>query len=199
VFEGLLPEPYNTQVLQLLFVAAYWHGLAKLRLHTDLTLDIMDNITTRLGDELRKFSSKTCTAYETRELQREADARVRRQTKSEGGKGSNEPSVKLPGQGSVRANTGQPTSTPANPTASRGTLLDHLPNQTESLPAPSTHTKSTPASLPVSAPKAPTGRSTRRRKTLNINTYKAHSLGDYTKHIRMYGTTDGYSTEPVRG
>lgn len=31
-------------------------------------------------------------------------------------------------------------------------------------------------------------------KTLNINTYKAHSLGDYAKTIRHLGTTDSYST-----
>lgn len=34
-------------------------------------------------------------------------------------------------------------------------------------------------------------------KTLNIDTYKHHSLGDYPRIIRLYGTTDSYSTEPV--
>ena len=34
-------------------------------------------------------------------------------------------------------------------------------------------------------------------KTLSIDTYKHHSLGDYPRIIRMYGTTDSYSTEPV--
>jgi hypothetical protein len=37
----------------------------------------------------------------------------------------------------------------------------------------------------------------RRKKTFNINTYKAHALGDYVATIRRYGTTDSYSTEPV--
>ena len=31
-------------------------------------------------------------------------------------------------------------------------------------------------------------------KKLNINTYKAHSLGDYARTIRRVGTTDSYST-----
>lgn len=38
---------------------------------------------------------------------------------------------------------------------------------------------------------------TRRAKAFNLDTYKYHSLGDYLEHIRHYGTTDSYSTEPV--
>ncbi|KAJ6619167.1 hypothetical protein B0H10DRAFT_1794003 [Mycena sp. CBHHK59/15] len=34
VFEGLLPEPHNNTVLNLLFTFAEWHVLAKLRMHT---------------------------------------------------------------------------------------------------------------------------------------------------------------------
>jgi hypothetical protein len=79
VFDGLLPEPYNTKILQLLFLAAHWHGLAKLRMHTDSTLDILDSITSSLGKHLREFRNETCSAFNTRELRREADARVRRQ------------------------------------------------------------------------------------------------------------------------
>jgi len=37
VFEGLLDEPYNTLLMQLLYRAAEWHALAKLRVHTDAT------------------------------------------------------------------------------------------------------------------------------------------------------------------
>ena len=37
----------------------------------------------------------------------------------------------------------------------------------------------------------------RKQKKFNLNTYKTHSLGDYVRTIRMYGTTDSYSTEPV--
>jgi hypothetical protein len=69
-------------VLQLLFVTAHWHGLAKLRMHTDVTLDIMDAATSDLGKKLRAFQQNTCAAFETRELRREANARIRRQTQS---------------------------------------------------------------------------------------------------------------------
>ena len=78
VFEGLLPEPHNTKVLRLLFTFGHWHALAKMRMHTDVTLDLLDKETTELGKMLRDFESTTCTAYETRELKRETAARNRR-------------------------------------------------------------------------------------------------------------------------
>jgi hypothetical protein len=40
-------------------------------------------------------------------------------------------------------------------------------------------------------------RTAQQPKTLNLNTYKFHALGDYTSTIRQYGTTDSYSTEAV--
>ena len=50
-------------------------------MHNDLTLDIMDAVTTSLGKKLRKFKDTTCSAFVTRELQREFNARVWRQAK----------------------------------------------------------------------------------------------------------------------
>jgi hypothetical protein len=41
------------------------------------------------------------------------------------------------------------------------------------------------------------GNSARQPKQLNLNTYKFHSLGDYPKMIRRFGTIDSYSTQPV--
>ena len=37
----------------------------------------------------------------------------------------------------------------------------------------------------------------RKPRSFNLNTYKIHALGDYVETIKMYGTTDSYSTEPV--
>lgn len=82
VFDGLLPEPHNTAVLQLLSVCAEWHGLAKLRMHTDHTLELFRQTTVTLGQKFRAFVKDTCSAFNTRELQREADARARRQAKN---------------------------------------------------------------------------------------------------------------------
>jgi hypothetical protein len=37
----------------------------------------------------------------------------------------------------------------------------------------------------------------RKTKTLNLNTYKWHALGDYARTIRLFGPTDIYSTQLV--
>jgi hypothetical protein len=82
VFDGLLDEPHNTCILKLLFDLAHWHGLAKLRMHTDTTLDILAEVTTSLGSRLRAFERSTCSAFPTRELEREWAVRQRHQKKS---------------------------------------------------------------------------------------------------------------------
>jgi hypothetical protein len=79
VFGGLFPEPYNKQILKLLFTLAHWHALAKLRQHTDLSLDLLEATTALLGKAFGEFEEKTCPAFETQELRREAEARQRRQ------------------------------------------------------------------------------------------------------------------------
>ena len=81
VFDGLLPEPHNTRVLKLLFDLSHWHALAKLRMHTDTTLDILSDVTESLGSSLREFEEKTCSLFETRELERERASRQRRREK----------------------------------------------------------------------------------------------------------------------
>jgi hypothetical protein len=135
VFNGLLPEPHNTRLVKLLFVMAHWHALAKLRMHTDTTLDILSQVTTSLGKSLRDFEEKTCAMFQTRELDRERAIRQRRQE--------------------------------------RNTAKDGVPQ-----------------------PAAPSN-NTRKPKCLNLKTYKYHALGDYVSTIRLYGTTDSYSTQSV--
>ena len=56
-----------------------WHGLAKLRMHTDHTLRLLELETIRLGRKLRHFQSVVCSHYETLETAREAAARARAQ------------------------------------------------------------------------------------------------------------------------
>ena len=36
-----------------------------------------------------------------------------------------------------------------------------------------------------------------RSKAFNLSTYKLHALGDYTRTIHLFGTTDSYSTQIV--
>ena len=52
-------------------------------MHSDLTLKILDNLTTQMGDAFRFFSDHVCGAYRTRELPREENARRRRQAKKD--------------------------------------------------------------------------------------------------------------------
>lgn len=82
VFKGLIPGPDGERITKLLFVMAHWHGLAKLRMHTDSTLAILKTTTTQLGEMLREFKDKTCPNFATKELAREAQARVRRSQKA---------------------------------------------------------------------------------------------------------------------
>lgn len=126
--------------MDLLFTLAHWHGLAKLRMHTDETLEVMDGVTSLLGELLREFQKTTCSSYNTRELAKETEARKRRQAKQQ---------ARNKGISGSFATAGDGTD------------------------------------------------DSRRPKTLNLQTYKLHSLGDYTATIRKYGTTDSYSTEPV--
>ena len=136
VFAGLLPEPHNEQVLKLLFMLAHWHGLAKLRMHTDDTLCILEDVTREVGNEIRRFVNETCPAFSTRELQREAECHIRLQARKE------------------------------------SSTIPHVQG-------------------------VPTGASSHRPKVLNLCTYKLHSLRDYAAQIRLYGTTNSYSTQPV--
>ncbi|PIL33172.1 hypothetical protein GSI_04622 [Ganoderma sinense ZZ0214-1] len=122
LLEGLLPEPHNTRLLKLLFTMAYWHGFGGLHMHTDATTEILDNLTTLLGQRLRHFKDTTCAVYATRELKREAEQRHRREDKAKLTQLSSSKTTAAPGDN-------------------------------------------------------------RRLKTLNLDTFKLHALGDYVASI----------------
>lgn len=64
-----------------MFELATWHGLAKLRLHTETTVQDLETSTERLGKLLRDFEKVVCTEYETYDLPTEEAARSRRQSR----------------------------------------------------------------------------------------------------------------------
>ncbi|PPQ84255.1 hypothetical protein CVT26_011861, partial [Gymnopilus dilepis] len=132
VFEGLLPEPYNSIVRILLYRTAEWHAFAKLRLHTDKTLKHLDEVTTDLGKLMRHFRDMSSANFATYELPRETEARNRRQQRA---------------KGKAKEGTGN--------------------------------------SAGVS----------RKPKSLNLATYKWHALADYVPAIRLFGGSDGISTQ----
>ena len=105
--------------------------------------------------------------YDTRELKREESARLRR---------------------TVSASNTAPKQVPGN-TASA--------TQPHESPAVSSSAESSSASVPETSVSKPKKAAGRLRKTLNLNTYKDHSIGDYVETIRRYGTVDSYSTESV--
>jgi len=77
--EGLFPEPHNTSVIELLFIFATWHALAKLHVHTDTSLRLLDTATTALGNALRYFVEVTCPEFDTFETSAEYTKRQRQQ------------------------------------------------------------------------------------------------------------------------
>jgi hypothetical protein len=117
--------------MKLLYRTAEWHAFAKLRLHTEKTLQHLETLTTELGQLMRKFRDATESGFVTFELPKETEARKRRQ---KSGKGKE---------------------------------------------------------------KADGSTSGRKPKILNLSTYKWHALGDYVRTIRLFGGTDGFSTQVV--
>jgi hypothetical protein len=86
-FDGLLPEPHNTTVLALLNTCASWHTMAKLCMHTDEMLKLLDDMMVRLGKQLCHFESHTCVAFKTQELKCEAECCQHQQLRNLAGNG----------------------------------------------------------------------------------------------------------------
>ena len=77
--EGLFKEPHNSSVIELLYIFATWHALAKLHIHTDTSLGLLDTATTALGNALRYFTRVTCPEFKTVETPAEYAKRQRQQ------------------------------------------------------------------------------------------------------------------------
>lgn len=213
MFEGLLPEEHNENLLTLLFHLGHWHALAKLRMHTEISLSIMDEVTIALGKSLRDFREKTCSAYDTKELQREAGTRRKRQTKAAAAQSGKNTCIAAHVSSDVPA-VDSACSNEVEGTCKSGEALATdvpLPNKEVEGIQPHSHGMEITPPTPLTAgqkrkrtTKSPTmdppslpDRLSRLKKPLNLNTYKNHSLGDYTDAIRKYGTTDSFSTESV--
>lgn len=67
--------------MDLLFSCAHWHALAKLRMHTDQTLALLDTATVSLSQQFQFFQDNICPNFNTREFQREANARSKSKAK----------------------------------------------------------------------------------------------------------------------
>ncbi|KAJ3543806.1 hypothetical protein NMY22_g3015 [Coprinellus aureogranulatus] len=79
-FDGLLPDPLNDLVLSLLYVNGRWHALAKLRMHTEATIILLEETTAQMGDLFRLFLKETAPIT-TVETTAEAEKRGRKNSK----------------------------------------------------------------------------------------------------------------------
>ncbi|KAJ3710014.1 hypothetical protein C8R42DRAFT_543853, partial [Lentinula raphanica] len=135
VFEGLIDDTAeNRRLMKLLYRAAEWHALAKLRMHTQQTLEYMEMRTREFGKIMRDFGTFCEKNYNTFETNREREARTRR-------------------------------------ASGKATKPD--------------------------APASSTATGSRRKKLLNLFTYKWHGMMDYVWFIKWMGPTDSYSTQLV--
>jgi hypothetical protein len=127
----LFPTDHDAVVQSLLYRFAQWHALAKLRLHSESTIDFLGETFKKLSQKLRKFRRFTCAAFNTLELPKEKAARQRKATKCSEAGGA--------------------------PPESSGAKI----------------------------------------KVFNLSTYKFHAMGDYATTIRLFGTTDSFTTQIV--
>jgi hypothetical protein len=164
-------------VLDLLFMLCTWHALAKLRLHTSSTLQIFKSITKVLGQQLRYWVKKTCAAFDTRELPKEASARHRRKAAAAAKSGkSGRKEVPIREKGGRGQGRGRGRGRGRGKSRTQGPFTQKTANQqAESSDAHDSKT----------------------RKVFNMCTYKLHALGHYIAAIARFGTTDSYSTQVV--
>ncbi|KAG2049202.1 hypothetical protein BDR06DRAFT_1012311 [Suillus hirtellus] len=80
VFEGLFPAEHDSAVQSLLYRFAQWHALVKLRIHSDSTVNFLEQTFKTLSWMLQKFRRDTCATFKTMELPKEKAARQRRLT-----------------------------------------------------------------------------------------------------------------------
>ena len=78
-FEGLFPKPCEKTILDLLFMLATWHALAKFRLQTTSSNSFFTQCTKVLGQILRHFHDHVYPRYKTHDTPQEAAAKVRRE------------------------------------------------------------------------------------------------------------------------
>jgi len=188
VTDGLLLEPYNTLLLALLYRLAEWHALAKLRMHTEHTLQGLDRATTEIGRELRSFREWLRDSFAVKKLPNESNARRRRKQKARATQGDNSSQP----EALMNPSTATSDSLSSSAAAAR-TLLNNGATQSTALDAASTSMPTAGASTAgTDTLKIPA-----QVQILNLFTYKLHALGDYVRTIRAFGTTDSYSTQIV--
>ena len=65
--------------MKLLYQTAEWHALAKLHMHTETSLSLLESLTTEFGLLMQNFQNQTCSHFATVELPRKIAAWKRRE------------------------------------------------------------------------------------------------------------------------
>ena len=78
-YEAILPLEHNSTILELLFELANTHALAKLCLHTEVTVDLLEVSTDHMYHIMDKFTRTACAVYNVYQRADEVEARTRRQ------------------------------------------------------------------------------------------------------------------------
>lgn len=81
VIDNLLPESLQRTVNHLVFVANHWFSLAKLHLHSDSSLQLLQEKTASFGKVIRRYARDTA-GIDMVELPKEVAARQRRLAKA---------------------------------------------------------------------------------------------------------------------
>jgi hypothetical protein len=75
MFEGLLPQPFNSIILDLLRDLNLWYGTATLHLHTDNTRELLKLLRKSLSRSMRKFRDNCANKFATTSLPKELAVR----------------------------------------------------------------------------------------------------------------------------
>ncbi|KAJ3530305.1 hypothetical protein NMY22_g8628 [Coprinellus aureogranulatus] len=179
VFEGLFPGDHGVRVENLLFTLGHWHALAKLRMHTEFTLELLDQWTSFLGEEQEYLE------YEARKR-----AQARRSGKaSSSRRGAAAASVPLAEHTAAEITPSDGPGLAESATSSAKPRAKKLGRSKKQHPSVSHEATEHDSALPVADDDG------RQPRTWNINTPKFHALGDVVAFIRRFGTTDSYSTQ----
>ena len=68
--------------MKLLYRTAEWHALAKLRMHTESSLALLESLTTEFGLLMQNFQELTCSQLPNTELSQEEAAQEHRDSNS---------------------------------------------------------------------------------------------------------------------
>ena len=118
--------------MTLLYRTAEWHGLAKLRMHTESSLELLQSLTEEFGLLMRSFQELTASSFITMELPKETAARTRKEAKI--------------AASSSQGSTGQAPAV-LQPSGAKGSLVKDNHSQTEKPSAPPTSGKSSGSRL----------------------------------------------------